>query len=34
MKAFTLIEMLVVVTTIVGLIAMMVPSYRRLKFEA
>jgi len=33
-KSFTLIEMLVVVTIIVGLIAMLAPSYRRLKFES
>ena len=33
-KSFTLIEMLVVVTLIVGLMAMMAPSWRRLKFES
>lgn len=33
-KSFTLIEMLVVVTIIVGLISIMLPSIRKVKFEA
>ena len=33
-KAFTLIEMLVVVTIIIGLISILAPSWRRLKFES
>jgi len=33
-KSFTLIEMLVVVALIVMMVAMLAPSWRRLKFEA